>query len=204
MSRDDGVESLWLARLRWRMRGAWQWPAFFGLTVVEGFLFYSLPPYEGAPRSLLPGLLLAAFFNLVCVAAIAPLVGRWLRRRRPDLPRPVADNYAGTAMLCALGAALVIAGLAHRPAVAAEEADRLAQYGAVHAYVTSQEPAYQAGLQRVDAIRLEDEMYRTCVPGPDPKRWLCLFVETDQHPPGIRRDTDTTSNSLYRRAGGFR
>ena len=31
-----GVERLWPARLRWRLRGAWLWPAFFGLTFIDG------------------------------------------------------------------------------------------------------------------------------------------------------------------------
>jgi len=204
MDRSEGVESLWRARLRWRMRGAWLWPTFLALTLVEGFLLDALPPYEGAPRNVLAGLLLAGFANLFCIAALSPLAGRWLRRRRPDLPRPVADNYAGTALVCALAATVLAAGLAHRPAVVAEAADRRAQMAAVHDYVVSQEPAYRAGLARVDSIQIDAELYRSCVPGPDPKRWLCLFVETDQQPAGIRLDSDMVSNAMYRAGGGFR
>jgi 4-amino-4-deoxy-L-arabinose transferase-like glycosyltransferase len=186
------------------MRGAWLWPTFLVLTLLDGLVLYLLPPYEEGPRTVLAGFLLAGFANLFCVAAVTPLAGRWLRRRRPDLPRAVADNYAGTALVCALAAAVLVAGLAHRPAVAAEEADRRSQLAAVHDYVVSQEPEYRAGLARVDTVQLEDEMYRSCVPGPDPKRWLCLFVDTDQHPAGIRLDTDMVSNAIYRAGGGFR
>ncbi len=204
MSRAGPVEPLWPARLRWRMRGAWLWPTFITLTLAEGVLLQALPPYEGGPGTVIAGVLLAGFANLFCVAAITPLVARGLRRRRPDLPRSVAQNYAGTALICALAMVIAVAGVAHRPAVAAEQADRNAQLAAVHDYVVSQEPDYRAGLSRVDSIQLEEDVYRSCVPGPDPKRWLCLFVETDQHPAGLRLDSEMVSNSVYRAGGGFR
>ena len=190
--------------MRWRMRGAWQWPTFFALTALEALLLIRLPPYEEGPSSMLAAVLLAGFANLFCVAVLAPLAGRWLRRRRRDLPRPVADNYAGTALLCTGALALLVAGIAHRPAVAARQADRAAQAGAVHDYVISQAPRYRSGLGRMDAIQLEADMYRTCVPGPDPKRWLCLFVSTDQHPAGVTLDSDRAPNSVYTGGGGFR
>src|ERR687894_2535884 len=131
MSRPAAEEPLWRARLRWRMRGAWQWPTFFVLTALEVLLLLRLPPYEGGPRSAVAAVLLAGFANLFCVAVLAPLAGRWLRRRRRDLPRPVADNYAGTALLCTGALAVLVGGLAHRPAVAARQADQAAQARAV-------------------------------------------------------------------------
>ncbi len=203
--RDPAVaESLWRARLRWRMRGAWQWPCFFALTALEAVLLTRLPPYDDGPSTVLAAVLVAGFANLFCVAVLAPLAGRWLRRRRRDLPRPVADNYAGTALLCAGALAVLVAGVAHRPAIAARQADQVAQVSAVHDYVVSQAPRFRAGLARMDSIQLEDDMYRTCVPGPDPKRWLCLFVTTDQHPAGLTLDHDRAPNSVYTAAGGFR
>jgi hypothetical protein len=33
---------------------------------------------------------------------------------------------------------------------------------------------------------------------------MCLFVSTDQSPPGIRRDPDQEANDAYRVHGGFR
>src|SRR5215210_9031838 len=117
-------ESLWLTRMRWRLRGAWLWPAFVLLTIAEGVLLEVLPISGDGPGGVLPGVLLAGFANLICVAVLAPFAGASLRRRRPDLPRVIADNYAGTALLCAVAVALVTAGLVHRPQVAAEHADR--------------------------------------------------------------------------------
>ena len=107
----DGVERVWHRRLRWRMRGAWMWPAFLVLTLADGILLSELPPYEGAPPAVFPGVLLALFANLLAVAVLAPFAGRALRRRRPDLPRMIAADYAGAGLL-----ALIAAGLFDRRA----------------------------------------------------------------------------------------
>jgi hypothetical protein len=52
-------------------------------------------------------------------------------------------------------------------------------------------------------MRIQDDLYRTCVPGPDPKRWLCLYVDTAQRPAGVTLDGDRTPNSELRVHGGF-
>ena len=187
-------ERLWLARLRWRMRGAWLWPAFFGLTAVDGALIALLAPYEEAPRGVVVGVLLAGFANLATIAVLAPLGGHLLRRRRPDLPRVVANDYAGTALVLAITATLLAAGLAHRPAVVAERGDEAAVLAAVRGFVASQAVEWRPGLERVEAVRLAADVYRACVPGADPRRSLCLIVDTDQHPAGVTRDNSMEPN----------
>ena len=196
-------ESLWVTRMRWRMRGAWLWPAFVALTVLEGIALEVLPISGDGPGGVVPGVLLAGFANLIAVATIAPLAGRRLRRGRPDLPRIIADNYAGTALLCAIAAGILALGLVHRPQVLAEQADRGAVAGAVHDYVVAQAPGYRRGIASTEAVRLDDELYRACVPGPDPKRWLCLFVNTRQRPAGVSLDHDRAPNTAYRAHAGF-
>jgi hypothetical protein len=198
------VERLWWPRLRWRMRGAWQWPAFGVLTAADGVLLYELPFYDRGPGTLAGGLLFAGFVNLVAVAVVAPLAGRRLRRRRPDLPRLVATDYAGTAALVCATVAMALGGVLHRPAVAEEDADVASVFASTHDYVLSHVPAYRPGLIGLDAMRVENDLYRACVPGPDPRRWLCLFVNTTQVPAGITRDPDEAPNSAYRYHGGFR
>ena len=191
------VERLWPARLRWRLRGAWQWPAFLALTVLDGLLLDVLPPYGSGPGGVLPGVLLAGFANLVLVAVVAPLAGRrLLRRRRPDLPRMIADDYAGAAAMCALSAAIALAGVAHRPAVASDAQDRRALSGAVRAYVRAHAPAYAGALGSADALRLDEDLYRACVPSLAPRRALCLFVDTAPRRPRVKPDTDQTPNAL--------
>jgi hypothetical protein len=190
-------------RLRWRMRGAWQWPTFFAVTPIDGAVLALLPFYGGGPGGFVPGVLLAGFLNLVAVAVLAPLCGRLLRRRRPDLPRLVASNYAGTALVSLLAVLLVAGGVAHRPAVAADEQDRLRVLVSVHNFVLAEQPALGSRLASTDVLRLESRLYRACVPKPQPRRWFCLFVSTDQAPPGVTRDHDEAANDAYRIHGGF-
>lgn len=191
-------------RMRWRMRGAWQWPTFFAVTLIDGAVLSALPFYGDGPGGFVPGVLLAGFANLVAVAVLAPLCGRLLRRRRPDLPKLVASNYAGTALVSAILVALVAGGIAHRPATAAAEQDRDAVIGSLHTYVVTQAPALRSKLASTDVILLEPRLYRACVPRIQPRRWLCLFVSTDQSPPGIRRDPDQEGNDALRLHGGFK
>jgi 4-amino-4-deoxy-L-arabinose transferase-like glycosyltransferase len=198
------AERLWARRLRWRMRGAWQWPAFALLTVVDGILLTELPFYARGAGNLAGGILLAGFANILIVAVVAPLLGRRLRRRRPDLPRLVASDYAGAAALGSLTLLFMLGGILHRPAVAADARKDAAVGRAARAYVLSQAPGYRSGIASMDAIQLEADLYRACVPGPDPDRALCMFVRTGQSPPGVTRDTDETSNAAYRLHSGLR
>jgi hypothetical protein len=190
-------------RMRWRMRGAWQWPAFCVLTLADAVLLGVLPFYGDGPDGIVPALLLAAFFNIVAVAVLAPLGGRLLRRRRPDLPRMVAANYAGTALVVAVFAAMLVGGIVHRPAADAAVRDRASVLGSVRAFVVTQRPELRSHLAATDVMRVEERLYRACVPQRRPSRWLCFFVSTDQSPPGITRDHDEHSNETYRSAGGF-
>ena len=111
----------------------------------------------------------------------------------------MASDYAGTALLAAISLVLLAGGLLHRPAVAAERADVAAAAAATHDYVVSQKPAYDSRLGGMDVLRIEDDLYRSCVPGPDPDRWLCLFVNTTQRPAGVTADRDATPNSAVPR-----
>jgi hypothetical protein len=185
-------------RLRWRFRGAWQWPAFLALTALDAIVLAVLPFYEPGPGGLFPALLLAGFANLVAVAVVAPLLGRLVRRRRPDLPRVVARDYAGTMLLVAGFVLVVVGGVAHRPAAVAADADRAAVLAGVHAYVLGQEPSLRGRLGETDVLLLVADYYRACVPRRQPRRWLCLFVSTDQRPAGLTVDPSETSNAEQR------
>jgi hypothetical protein len=198
------VERLWVRRLRWRLRGAVQWPAFALLTVLDAVLLLDLPFYSGGPSNLAGALLLAAFANLLVVAVVGPLLGSRLRRRRPDLPRLVAGDTATALTLAAVTLLFLLGGVVHRPAVAAEQHEAAAVASSTHAYVLADAPEYRSGLSSMDAIQLEEDLYRACVPGADPKRALCLFVKTSQTPPGVTRDPDQAPNSSYRLHAGPR
>jgi hypothetical protein len=193
-----------LRRLRWRVRGAWQWPTFAVLTLLDGVVLTELPFYEGGPGGVPGGVLLSGFANLFAIGILARFAGRALRRRRPDLPGLIARDYAGTALLVAIAAGFLAGGLAHRPAAAAADADRRAVLASVHDYVLARAPQLRSRIPATDTMRLEDRLYRACVPSPQHGRWLCLIVSTDQTPPGVTRDHDEVPNAAYRLHGGFR
>lgn len=197
------MEPAWTTRLRWRMRGAWMWPAFFAFTALDGVLIHR-QPIAGDGTDLVPALILAGFFNLIAIAVLGRMGGWLLRRRRPDLPAVVAHDYAGVACVAAVALVVLGAGLAHRPAVRESRDDFAAQSAAARHYVLSQAPAaYRRNLQRANSLRLGPDLYRTCVPGPDPGRSLCLFLSTDQHPPGVEVDPNREPNRRFARNGKY-
>jgi len=187
------VESVWRSRLRWRLRGAWQWPAFGLLTIVDAVLVARLP-FTGEGADAAGALILAGFMNLIAVAVIAPLIGIALRRRRPDLPAMIARDYAGTGLLAAICVLLVIGGVAHRSALAAKRADERAVFAAVHDYLVASEPRFVSALGTLDSRQLEDESYRACVFPAHERLPVCFFVNTDQRPAGITKDPARNAN----------
>ncbi len=191
-------------RTRWRLRGAWQWPVFAVITLVDATLVHLLP-LAGDGTGWVAALLLVGCFNLVAVAVLGRVGGALLRRRRPDLPAVVADDYAGTAALVSVALILLTAGLLHRPAVLAARDDFAAQSRQARRWVAAfGEPVHRANIERADSIKLEEDLYRTCVPENDPRRWLCLLVNTATSPPTVTRDPSGESNASLNRPGGFR
>ena len=141
---------------------------------------------------------MATAVNLFAVALLAPPAGALVRRFRRDLPWVIARDYAGTGLLVLMSLALLAGGLIHRSAVLAERADQRAMVTAVHDYVLTSEPEFAPGLGSIDAMRLEPEHYRACVYGSE-KRPICVFVNTDQTPAGVRRDPSRDPNhALFR------
>jgi hypothetical protein len=187
------VEPVWRRRLRWRLRGAWQWPTFAVLTLVDAALAAWLP-FSGAGADAVGAFLLAGFVNLLAVALLAPFAGMTLRRRRPDLPFFIARDYAGTALLAVITCALLAGGLLHHSALTAERADREAVFVAVHKYLEAEAPAFAPYAGAMDTRLLEPDSYRACVYRPQEKLPLCFFVNTDQSPAGIKRDPARAAN----------
>src|SRR6201991_105331 len=180
------VESLNWRRVRWRFRGAWQWPAFAALTVFDAVLAARLP-FAGEGADVIGAVLFAGFVNLLAVAVVAPFAGMALRRRRRDLPALIARDYAGTALLFAITFLMLAGGLAHRSSVQEARADERAVFFAVHDYVLASAPAFTAGLGTMDLRRLYDDHYRACVYEPNERLPICLFVNTDPSRAGVKR-----------------
>jgi hypothetical protein len=191
------MDRVWLTRLRWRLSAALMWPLAGVLLVADTVLIHELP-FAGSGPDWFLSVLLAGFFSLLVMAVAAPLGGLLLRRRRADLPAVVAGDRVGSALLVALTAALAIGGLAHHGRLAGDRIAFAAGLRSVKAYVAHNAPAqYRRRVAETSALRFGDNLYRACVPGDDPKRWLCLFVFTDQSPPGLRRDTNRAPNSSW-------
>ena len=196
-------EALWQTRLRWRLRGAMLWPTFGVAVVVEALLLELLPVAGDGGPGLFAAVLLAGFLNLCLVAVAAPLAGRWLRRRRPGMPAVIATDRAGAVLLVAACALVAVLGLMHRSTVRAARDDLSAQAAQARRFFVSQAPReFQANVDHLDTVKQGDDLYRTCVAGPDPDRAYCVFVNTDQSPPGVTRDPDQRPNAAVQRSGG--
>jgi hypothetical protein len=173
------------------------WPAFLIALVVDAVLLRALPIAGDTAPDVVAAALLAFFFNLVVVAVGAPLAGRVLRRRRPGLPKVVADDRAGTALIVAVALALVALGVAHRPTIRARAAEFDLQAASARAFFLDQAPQrFRVNVGRMNTWTQGPGLYRTCVPGPSPRRAFCVIVDTRLRPPHVIRDRDESPNSV--------
>ena len=193
-----------LRRLRWRMSGAWLWPTFVVVIVLEAGLLHWLP-IAGRGSGWIAGLLLAGSLNLIAIVLLGGIGSFLLRRRRGDLPKVVADDYAGLVALLLVGLAFLTAGLVHRPELQAEQEAFSAQSLATRLWVRNNGDDFaRAHVDAADSVLVDTNLYRTCVPQPDPKRWLCLIIDTSHRPPRVRRDRSRESNASQNPRGVFR
>jgi hypothetical protein len=201
---EDGLHGR-LRRLRWRLRGAWLWPTFAVATVADAVLLHLLPIAGNGGTGWVPAFLLAGCLNVAAIAGLGGFGGWLLRRRRPDLPKVVADDRAGTTVVLLVSIAFVGFGFAHRPALRAHADDVAAQARAAREWFAAQAPAaYRRHGAAANTLQLAPELYRTCVPGGDADRWLCIYLDTSDRPVTARRDTSGASNARFDPTGGFR
>lgn len=201
----SATERVWVRRLRWRLRGAWQWPAFAALTLVDGVILNRLPPAQTGV-DLIPALLLASIGNLFLVGAVAPWLARRLSERRsgavalgaePAVPLEVTLDRTATALLVAGAVGLVAAGLAARPAVISETEATETNARLVTEYVMENgSEEYVRNLASANTVRMSKGYFRTCVAADDRRRALCMFVNTRTDPPEIQQDTSPVPNSV--------
>jgi hypothetical protein len=195
--RDAGLPASGMARWRWRLRGASMWPTFALCVAGETALLKGLPAWGGA-ADVPDALLTAGFHNSAVVATVAPAAGALLRRRRRDLPRVVARDHAGTVALLLVFCALAGAGVLNRPAVDTAQRSLRAQAQALRRYVEHSAAAvYRRHVGRADSVALDENLFRSCVPGVTTAVALCLFIDTSHSPPSVRLDSDRAPNALY-------
>jgi len=188
---------VWARRLRWRLRGAWQAPAFVLFTLLDAAVLQAWPFAGDRGPGIVATLILAGFLNLVVVAVVGPLTGIWLRRRHAGMPAFAARDRGSVLALAGMCALLAAGGLAHRPAVRGESRELGIQAAAARAYFHLQAPpAYRRNLTRMTTWKAGPHLYRTCLPGPDPAKHLCVYVTTDQSPAGVTRDRSQEPNAV--------
>jgi len=193
-------ERFWPARLRWRMRGALQWPAFVLFTLLDGIVISALPPALIEEPNLIVGVLAATFGNLVLIGAVAPfLAGRLARRDRLDTTARelLQDRIAAIALAIGLAACLV-SGLANRPVIVSETEATEEVGRELRAYVErSGSEELRRNLETANTIRLSEGFFRTCIARDDRRRYFCLFIDTEKDPTEVRRDPSAEPNAGF-------
>lgn len=199
-------ERFWLRRLRWRLRGAWQWPAFAALTLVDGVIISRLSP-TGADVDVFLGVILASFGNLFLVGLVAPWLTRRLleRQRRTEgatgasgPPSEVLHDRTATALLCAGTVALFVAGLGLQPVIVSETEATEENARVVQSYVEAHgSEEVRRNLGTANTIRLADGYFRTCIALDDRTEAYCLLVDVNQTPANVTVDPNPVPNSEY-------
>jgi hypothetical protein len=194
------VERVWASRLRWRLRGAWLAPLAVVLTLADALLIHFRPLAGDGRTNLFAALLLAAFLNLVAVAALAPLVGIAWRRAQPQLPAIVARDRAGVVLVLLVTAGVAAVGTLHRDTLRRNTEALADAHTRAVAWIGTYAPApYRRHLELADTIAVvPGSLYRTCAPDPAQSRAWCVVV----HAHGAVRRDGGTPNAVFEAGRG--
>ena len=171
------MEAAWLARARWRWRGAWLWPAFVVAAAADGALA-TQRPFIGDQQSFYGGLLTGLIVNLIAIVLLSRPVGMLVRRRRGDMPAAVARNTGGTIAVAGVFLLLLGIGLARHPGIVGRQHSLRDAVARAEAYIGDHAPrefrlnAYITNTYVIEA----GVLYRTCVPGRSGSRYYCVIV----------------------------
>jgi hypothetical protein len=199
----QSMEGGWLARLRWRRRGAWLWPAFAAFIAIDAVIGHALPA-TGESEAVPAAVIAALMLNLLGVLLLSRPLGALLRRKRKDLPGVVARNYAGTGVVVAVGAALLIAGLAHHSSIVANQRAMHDAITRAQAWIGDRAPpAFRRNAALIDTFAIQPgSVYRSCARSDDGSRSYCVIVDTQvPFPRGVRFD-GYEPNAIFSRGVG--
>ncbi len=186
-----------LVRLRWRLTGAWLWPSFLVLTVVDAAFVHLLPP-QGNSESVPLAWIQSTVLMMLAIVVCSPLLGLVLRRVRRDLPRSVARNYGGTFGVLGISILLLVSGLINHHNVTLDRFARLDASERAEAWIGDHAPEqFQANVQDMDTIGIQaPNVYRACVANVAGTRDYCVVVNRSK-PFGSSVSPDgTESNEL--------
>jgi hypothetical protein len=166
-----------VVRMRWRRAGAWLWPSFIVLIGADAVIGHELPP-AGTSESLAAAGLLALLANLLAVLLLSRPLGMLLRRLRPDMPKVVARDYAGTVVVVAVMCVIAAAGLANRSAIVASQRAMQDAIVRAQAWIGDRAPdQFRRNLQVVSLLAIQPgTIYRACVPNAENTRSYCVIV----------------------------
>jgi hypothetical protein len=191
-------DRFWTRRLRWRLLGAWRWPAFAVATVLDAILLHELSP--GREQITLPvAFIYASFGNLGLIVA-ADVLARFAERKRAE--RGIEDPHLevqvdrGAVIALAAGVVGVLAwGLATSESRVLETEALEENAAAVEDYVLAHGgDEYARNLETANTARLKEDYFRTCISDDERERFLCVFVDTSTDPPRVVRDPSTQPN----------
>jgi hypothetical protein len=167
-----------LARMRWRLHGAWMWPSFVVLTLLDGAIAHWLP-LAGDSQSAVAGWLIGFVLSLAGIVVLAPAFGFVLRRVRSDMPKVVARDYAGTGVIMAITATFLTIGLVHHAEVASDGRALEDAVARAEAYIGDRAPVqFQTNLGSANTFVIEPGLiYRTCVENSAHTRSYCVVVK---------------------------
>jgi hypothetical protein len=198
------AERFWTRRLRWRLLGAWRWPAFAVFTIVDAVLLHTLG--TGVRFNYPSALILASFGNIALLVA-ADLVARFAARQRaaqgiPESHLEVTIDRGGIALLALGAVGLAASGIATHHVIVSETNATTANARAVETWVDTRGSAeYRRNLETANTAKLANDYFRTCVADDKRQRFLCLFVDTSRKPPQVVRDPSVEPNPPQRVGG---
>ncbi len=186
-----------LVRLRWRLTGAWLWPIFLALTVVDATFVHLLPP-QGDSEGVVLAWIQSTVLMMLAIALGSPLLGLALRRVRRDLPRTVARNYAGTFAVLGVSAFLLLAGLVNHRSIVTDRAAMLDASQRAEAWIGDHAPPpFMANVQDMDTIAIQvPQIYRSCVTNDTGTRYYCVVVDRSKPFGGGVSPDGSESNAL--------
>lgn len=200
-------ERFWTSRLRWRLRGATQWPAFVVFTLLDGVVLDRLPPVATTGLNYIEGVLIATFANLLLLGALAPFLARRLSRRArpapagavgpPEAEHEVLRDRTATVLLGVGLLACIVSGLANRPVIVSETEETQRAAVAVQDFVRHMNnEELDRNLETANTVRFGDGIFRTCIARDDRNSFYCLKVDTNVRPTRITRDPSGEPNSV--------